>query len=68
MNIILNGKPHSIDEDTSIEQLINQLGLADKRVAVEINLDIIPRSKHGSHILNENDNVEVVHAIGGGVA
>ena len=66
MNIILNGKPHSLENTTTIEQLIDQLGLAGKRVAVEVNLDIIPRSEHGQRLLNENDKVEVVHAIGGG--
>lgn len=66
MNIILNGKTHTLDDACTIGQLIDQLGLAEKRVAVEVNLDIIPRSEHARHQLHENDKVEVVRAIGGG--
>jgi len=66
MNITLNGKPHTIENPCTIEQLIEQLDLAGKRVAVEVNLDIIPRSEHAQHQLQEDDKVEVVHAIGGG--
>ncbi|MCK4709128.1 MAG: sulfur carrier protein ThiS [Gammaproteobacteria bacterium] len=66
MNIILNGKAHSLPDQYTIHDLIEELGLADKRLAVEVNLDIIPRSEHKNHQLQENDKVEVVHAIGGG--
>jgi len=66
MNIILNGEPHTLTEQCTIGSLIEQLELTGKRVAVEVNLDIIPRSEHNKHQLQENDKVEVVHAIGGG--
>ena len=66
MNIILNGKPHTVENSCTIEQLIEQLDLTGKRVAVEVNLDIIPRSEHAQHQLQQDDKVEVVHAIGGG--
>ena len=66
MNIILNGKPHSLAAACTISELIAQLGLSEKRLAVEVNLDIIPRSEHEAHTLQDNDKVEVVHAIGGG--
>jgi len=66
MNIILNGNPHTVDNQYTVEQLIEQLDLAGKRVAVEVNLDIIPRSEHAQYQLQEGDKVEVVHAIGGG--
>lgn len=66
MNIILNGKPHSVTVPCTISELIEQLGLSEKRLAVEVNLDIIPRSEHKNHTLQDNDKVEVVHAIGGG--
>ena len=56
MKITLNGTTRSMTE----------LGLSEKRLAVEVNLDIIPRSEHPSYQLKENDKVEVVHAIGGG--
>lgn len=66
MNITLNGNTQSVADSCTISQLIEQLGLSEKRLAVEVNLDIIPRSEHHTHSLKENDTVEVVHAIGGG--
>ena len=50
----------------TIAALIEQLALAGKRVAVEVNEDIVPRSQHPDFSLSEGDRVEVVHAIGGG--
>lgn len=64
--IILNGENKQIDSNTNIEQLLLELDLAGKRLAVEINQQIIPRSNFSSHILNELDKVEIVQAIGGG--
>ncbi|MDH5516200.1 MAG: sulfur carrier protein ThiS [Gammaproteobacteria bacterium] len=66
MNIVLNGKQQSVADQCTISDLISQLGLADKRLAVEVNLDIIPRSEHPQHQLSADDKVEIVHAIGGG--
>ncbi|MDH5393234.1 MAG: sulfur carrier protein ThiS [Gammaproteobacteria bacterium] len=66
MNIILNGKSLSVADQCTISDLIEQLELTEKRLAVEVNLDIIPRSEHNMHQLNANDKVEIVHAIGGG--
>ncbi|MDQ7074510.1 MAG: sulfur carrier protein ThiS [Gammaproteobacteria bacterium] len=66
MNINLNGETHRCDAHITAEQLIEQLGFAGKRLAIEINEEILPRSQHASHTLQENDNVEIVHAIGGG--
>lgn len=66
MQIQLNGQPHTLSEPISLAQLLDTLGLADKRVAVELNQDIIPRSRHAQTPLQDGDVVEVVHAIGGG--
>ena len=66
MTIILNGKNKQIDNDTNIAQLLQSLDLSNKRLAVEINQQIIPRSNFTSHRLNELDKVEIVQAIGGG--
>jgi sulfur carrier protein len=66
ITIILNGKTKQIDSDSNIEQLLKNLNLENKRLAVEINQQIIPRSDFASHILNESDKVEIVQAIGGG--
>ena len=64
--IILNGENKQIDNNTNIEQLLQGLELTNKRLAVEINQQIIPRSNFNSHRLNELDKVEIVQAIGGG--
>ncbi len=66
MQIQLNGEPRELASDTSILQLLEQLDLVGRRVAVELNLDIVPRSAHATTILQPGDRVEVVHAIGGG--
>lgn len=66
MNIILNGQNKKIDDDTNITQLLTLLNLANKRLAVEINYEIIPRSDFDKFTLSELDKIEIVQAIGGG--
>lgn len=66
MKISLNGKPCEIDDQRSVLDLLHAHGYANKRVAVEINQQIVPRSEHASRLLSEDDRVEIVHAIGGG--
>ncbi len=66
ISIILNGKQTQIDENISIMSLLHSMNLAEKRLAVEINQAIIPRSEFATYQLNEQDKVEIVQAIGGG--
>jgi thiamine biosynthesis protein ThiS len=66
MTIVLNGSNKQVDSNISVSQLLESLGLSEKRLAVEINQQIIPRSEFSSHNLEEKDNVEIVQAIGGG--
>lgn len=66
MRIQLNGEAVELPEGQSVADLLVRLELAGRRVAVELNLDIVPRSQHASTQLREGDRVEVVHAIGGG--
>lgn len=66
ITIQLNGDNTEIPENTSIEQLLEQLDLAGKRLAVELNQQIIPRGQFASHTLAAGDKVEIVQAIGGG--
>lgn len=68
MIISLNGEQKTIEANLTLAQLIEQLGLTDKRLAVEINREIIPKSAHSTHLLNDNDAIEIVRAIGGGWA
>ena len=66
MEIIVNGEPRQVAETYTVAQLIEEMGLAGRRLAVEVNLEIVPRSSHPSHPLQPGDRVEIVHAIGGG--
>ena len=66
MNIILNGTASEYPDKLSASELLSSLGLADKRLALEINEEIVSRSTLDSHISNPGDRVEIVHAIGGG--
>lgn len=66
MNIIFNGEPRTVSDGCTVDQLLHELELANKRVAVEINGDIVPRSQHGIREFADRDRVEVVVAVGGG--
>ncbi|QXI16100.1 sulfur carrier protein ThiS [Pseudomonas hamedanensis] len=66
MRIQLNGESFELPDGETVAGLITRLDLTGRRVAVELNLDIVPRSQHADTPLNDGDNVEVVHAIGGG--
>ncbi|WP_339523471.1 sulfur carrier protein ThiS [Pseudomonas sp. EA_35y_Pfl2_R111] len=66
MHIQLNGEAFELPDGATVAGLIDRLDLAGRRVAVELNLDIVPRSQHATTALRDGDQVEVVHAIGGG--
>lgn len=72
MDIELNGSRYEIlasakaGEQVTVAVLLGELGLANKRLAVEVNGDLVPRSRHTQHFLHAGDRVEVVQAIGGG--
>lgn len=66
MRIHLNGEARDTRDGLSIADLLAELGLTERRVAVELNLDIVPRSLHVDTRLREGDRLEIVHAIGGG--
>lgn len=66
MFVQVNGEAMELPSGATIAVLIDRLTLAGKRLAVEVNEDIVPRSQHVQFTLNEGDRVEVVHAIGGG--
>jgi len=66
MEIVLNGEPRTVAAETTIASLLDAEGLAGRRVAVEVNGEIVPRGSHPAHPLADGDRVEVVHALGGG--
>ncbi|MZR62853.1 sulfur carrier protein ThiS [Alcanivorax sp. DP30] len=65
MKLTVNGDTLTLNGNT-IADLVTQLELNGRRLAVEVNREIIPKSQHGDHTLNDGDVVEIVHAIGGG--
>jgi len=66
MNIILNGKPHALAGAASVAQLLESLGLSAEMVAVEKNLEIVPKAERANALLKEGDQVEVLRFMGGG--
>ncbi len=66
MQIQLNGEPYELPAGESVADLLARLDLTGRRLAVELNRDIVPRSAHATTELSEGEHVEVVHAIGGG--
>lgn len=66
MEIFVNGVAREVPPGHSAQQLLAALGLLEKRLALEINCEIVPRSAYAAQHLNPGDRVEIVHAIGGG--
>jgi len=66
MEIIVNGQPRVLAERATIIDLLEAEELGARRVAVEVNGEIVARSAHRSHSLQPGDRVEIVHALGGG--
>lgn len=66
MQIIVNGETRQVSDGINAADLIECLGLARRRLALEVNGEIVPRSQHAGRALVEGDRVEIVHAVGGG--
>ncbi len=66
MNITLNGQPKTLENVATVADLIRFLGYEGKRIAVERNGDIVPKSQHGQQMLADGDELEIVVAVGGG--
>jgi len=66
MHIQLNGERYELPDGQSVADLLQRLELTGRRLAVEVNREIVPRSQHAATTLVEGDQIEVVHAIGGG--
>ncbi|HEY1856859.1 sulfur carrier protein ThiS [Acidocella sp.] len=66
LRLTVNGEPMSLVRGTTLAGLIAKLGLDTRKVAVERNLEIVPRSTYAQLVLEEADALEIVHFIGGG--
>ncbi|NJD08866.1 MAG: sulfur carrier protein ThiS, partial [Methylococcaceae bacterium] len=65
MEVIINGETRITSDGLSLAQLVDELGLSGKRIAVELNREIAPHGHYGEIALHNGDRLEIVHAIGG---
>ncbi|MCK5727460.1 MAG: sulfur carrier protein ThiS [Thiotrichaceae bacterium] len=66
MHITINGDSRTITDSIPLSELVKSLNLEGKRFAIEINKTLIPRSQYTKTVLNADDKIEIVGAIGGG--
>ena len=66
MTIQLNGQHRQIEAGATIAKLLRELGVTQPHVAVEVNLEVVPRARHEATLLCEGDRIEVVTLVGGG--
>lgn len=66
MQIIVNGESRQVPAECSAADLVNILEMQNAKIAMEVNLEIIPRSQYADYQLKDGDKVEIVRAIGGG--
>lgn len=66
MQIIVNGEQRDVSEGLTAAQLVEDMEIVGQRIAMEVNLEIVPRSSYAEYIFKDGDKVEIVHAVGGG--
>ncbi len=66
MQIYINGEEKTVAEQCSMAALIEQLALTGKRIAIEVNEELVPRSAFEQHLIQANDRIEIINAVGGG--
>jgi sulfur carrier protein len=66
MNIQVNGQSREIAAGSTVSNLLGELGVTQPHVAVEVNLEVVPRAEHRDTMLSDGDRVEVVTLVGGG--
>ncbi len=66
MKIVINGETKQVSENLTAQALLLELDLAEKKLALEVNEEIVPRSELSEYVIQPGDRVEIIHAIGGG--
>ena len=66
INIIMNGQSRTCAPGRTLHDLLAEAGYAQRRVAVEVNREIVPKSLHAQREIRDGDRIEIVHALGGG--
>lgn len=66
MNVVVNGQPQQVPDGSTVADLLALLKFPARGIAVEVNLDIVPRPRHPKRRLEEGDRLEIVSLVGGG--
>ena len=66
MNILVNQKKIIISKESTVISILTNLDIEDKYLAIEVNETILPKSEYDKYIIQENDKIEIINAIGGG--
>ena len=66
MQVTVNGTTRSVDAPASLAELVRMLGLEGKRIAIERNGEIVPKSRYAATRVDAGDRLEIVAAVGGG--
>lgn len=66
IDVVINGETRTVPQGTTVAALIGELGLGDRRIAVERNREIVPRAEHATTVLDGGDCLELVTFVGGG--
>lgn len=66
MQVSINGEIRQLNEGTTVRQLLEELQIPLTRVAVEVNLEIVPKAGYAERALQDGDKIEIVHFVGGG--
>jgi sulfur carrier protein len=66
IQVIVNGAAHRLEQAVKLSALLERLQMSGKKVAVEKNGEIVPRSRHGETVVQDGDRLEIVVAVGGG--
>ena len=66
MKVYVNGDAREIDDRATVALLLESLSLRPRHVAVELNLEVVPRARHAECLLRDGDRLEIVTLVGGG--
>ena len=66
MELHVKGELRQFEPPMTLLALLQAAGLGERRIAVEVNQEVIPRGRHADHVLSDGDRIEIIQAIGGG--
>ena len=67
LELTINGEKRKINESMNLADLVKELNIQAPNFAMALNQQVVPRSKYESTVIKENDQIEIVHAVGGGI-